>query len=143
MRSAHSRSTRARDVGKEVHEGDAALVGVTALTDRAPADRTPADPSFLPILDFLRCPVDGAPLAYDRAAGRLTAEGNCHSYPIQAGLPCLFAPNDWPAGRTDVTDTVKSFYEKTPFPNYDGLDSRESLRRKARDGVFARMLDEQ
>jgi SAM-dependent methyltransferase len=138
MRSALRRATRAGGVGKEVHEGDAARVGFTALTDRAPAHL-----SFLPILDFLRCPVDGAPLAYDRAAGRLTAEGNCHSYPIQAGIPCLFAPNDWPVGRTDVTDTVKSFYEKTPFPNYDGLDSRESLRRKARDDVFTRMLDEQ
>jgi SAM-dependent methyltransferase len=38
---------------------------------------------------------------------------------------------------------VQKFYEQTPFPNYDGLDSRDSLRRKARDGVVARLLDEQ
>jgi SAM-dependent methyltransferase len=38
---------------------------------------------------------------------------------------------------------VKSFYEETPFPNYDDLDGRESLQAKARRGVFARLLDEQ
>src|SRR5262249_39636795 len=32
---------------------------------------------------------------------------------------------------------------ETPFPNYDDLDSRESLQSKARLGVFARLLDEQ
>ena len=55
----------------------------------------------------------------------------------------MFAPNQWPEGKIDVTDIVKQFYEETPFPNYDGLDSRDTLRRKARDGVLARMLDEQ
>ena len=38
---------------------------------------------------------------------------------------------------------MKSFYETNPFPNYDDLDSRESLASKARRGVFARLLDEQ
>ncbi len=47
------------------------------------------------------------------------------------------------SARPDVTDTVKAFYEETPFPNYDDLDSRESLQQKARIGVFARLLDEQ
>jgi hypothetical protein len=30
-----------------------------------------------------------------------------------------------------VTDTVKAFYEETPFPNYDDFDSVASLQRKA------------
>jgi SAM-dependent methyltransferase len=38
---------------------------------------------------------------------------------------------------------VRSFYEANPFPGYDGLDSRWSLREKARRGHFARLLDEQ
>lgn len=59
------------------------------------------------------------------------------------GIPCLFAPNDWPEGKSDVTDMVKSFYEDTPFPNYDDLDNRESFAAKARRGVFARLLDQQ
>ena len=38
---------------------------------------------------------------------------------------------------------VKAFYEETPFPNYDDLDSRESLIAKSRQGLFAAALDEQ
>jgi SAM-dependent methyltransferase len=38
---------------------------------------------------------------------------------------------------------VKTFYEGTPFPNYDDLDSRESLTAKARRSLFAAALDEQ
>jgi len=38
---------------------------------------------------------------------------------------------------------VKEFYEETPFPSYEAFDSIDSLARKAREGVFARMLDEQ
>jgi SAM-dependent methyltransferase len=52
-------------------------------------------------------------------------------------------PNAWGDGKLDVTDIVKDFYEETPFPNYDDVDSRETLRQKARLGVFARILDEQ
>src|SRR5262245_31205668 len=113
------------------------LLGDTTCSEPA------VDPSFLAVRELLRCPVDGTPLAWDAAAGRLTAAGGSHSFPIEAGIPQLFAPNQWPAGRSDVTDLVKEFYEETPFPNYDGLDTRESLRRKARDGVFARLLDAQ
>jgi len=59
------------------------------------------------------------------------------------GIPLLFWLNDWPADKPDVTETIKAFYEKTPFPNYDELDSGTSLREKAIRGVFARLLDEQ
>ena len=95
------------------------------------------------IQDLLCCPVDGSPLTWDPVAGRLTGHGNCHSYGLESGIPVLFTPNHWPDGKTDVTDIVKEFYEETPFPNYDGLDSRDNLRNKARASIFARMLDEQ
>lgn len=111
-----------------------------------PAERTPAvgapEPSLRVLEQFVRSPIDGKRLKLNAAANSLEGEGG-HAYPIRSGIPCLFVPNDWEPGRGDVTDIVKTFYEKTPFPNYDGLDSRDSLRRKARDGVFARMLDEQ
>jgi SAM-dependent methyltransferase len=57
----------------------------------------------------------------------------------------VFWPNEWQKEHSaeDVTDMVKAFYEQTPFPNYDDLDSGEGLREKARKGVFARLLDEQ
>jgi SAM-dependent methyltransferase len=101
------------------------------------------DVDFLIARGLLRCPMDGAPLTWDAGAGRLTTAAGCHSFPVESGIPLLFAPNEWPAGKTDVTDIVQAFYEETPFPNYDGLDGRDSLRRKARDGVLARLLDEQ
>lgn len=55
----------------------------------------------------------------------------------------MFWPNEGCTGQRDVTQLVKSFYEDNPFPNYDDLDSRESLEAKARCGLFAGMLDEQ
>ena len=61
-------------------------------------------------------------------------------YPVENGIPLLFQPH---AGKNNVTDTVKSFYEENPFPNYDDLDSRQSLLDKARRGLFAKLLDEQ
>lgn len=62
--------------------------------------------------------------------------------PVTDGIPSLFAPND-ASFRGDVTELVKAFYEETPFPNYDGFDSRATLFDKARGGVFAALLDEQ
>lgn len=56
-------------------------------------------------------------------------------------IPLLFAPNNGQAH--DVTSVVKSFYEENPFPNYDDLDTAESLMEKARRGVFGKLLDEQ
>jgi len=88
------------------------------------------------IESLLRCPVSGAPLRFDATAGG-------RRYPIADGIPGLFAPNEWPEGKSDVTDVVQSFYEDTPFPNYDDLDSRQSLVAKAGQGVFARLLNAQ
>jgi SAM-dependent methyltransferase len=94
-----------------------------------------------PLLEIVRCP---------RCLGRLDESGEtltCRDcgqvYPVTDGIPQLFVPNDWAEGKLDVTDIVKAFYEETPFPNYDDLDSRDSLQAKARRGIFARLLDEQ
>lgn len=52
----------------------------------------------------------------------------------------------WPAGDRlpsgDVTRVVKQFYEENPFPNYDDVESSFTLREKARNGLFAQMLDD-
>jgi len=64
-------------------------------------------------------------------------------YSIDGGIPCLFLPNDWDPGREDVTADIRSFYEETPFPNYEDTDTIWSLKEKAEKGVFARLLDEQ
>lgn len=51
----------------------------------------------------------------------------------------------WPHEKIDgdVTETVKQFYERHPFPNYDRDESIRSLVGKARRGVYARLLSEQ
>ena len=43
----------------------------------------------------------------------------------------------------DVTKKIKDFYENNPFPNYDDLDDASSLMQRARQGLFAKLLDEQ
>jgi SAM-dependent methyltransferase len=95
----------------------------------------------IPVVEILRCPrCDGR---LGEAGQTLLCQGCSQVYPITNGIPQLFVPNDWADGKLDVTNIVKDFYEETPFPNYKDMDSRETLRKKARLGVFARILDEQ
>jgi SAM-dependent methyltransferase len=96
--------------------------------------------AFTPLADLVRCARCGGGLG--EAGEALACRGCAQRYPIEDGIPRLFVPNDWDHACLDVTDTVKEFYEETPFPNYDDLDSRDSLQKKARLGVFARILDE-
>jgi carbamoyltransferase len=65
-------------------------------------------------------------------------------YEVEGGIPRLFLPTE--ARELDganVTEIVKKFYEKTPFPNYDNVDDVPALLEKARRGLFARLLNEQ
>jgi len=97
--------------------------------------------ALVPLVEILRCPRCNGRMG---EAGRtLVCRGCSQRYPITDGVPQLFVPNDWDDRKPDVTEIVKDFYEETPFPNYDDVDSRETLRKKARLGVFARILDEQ
>lgn len=65
------------------------------------------------------------------------------SYQVLDGIPKLFWQNDRHFSKEDVTEKIKLFYEKNPFPNYDDLDNTGSLMDKARKGLFAKLLDEQ
>ncbi len=78
-------------------------------------------------------------------AGEVVASRSGRRIPVVDGIPNFFVPANPAPGSdvVDVTEIVKAFYEETPFPNYDGLDSRETLAVKARRGVFAALLDEQ
>lgn len=78
--------------------------------------------------------------------GGLAYASSGRPVPQTDGIAQLLAPvagGDSGHAGTDVTEVVKAFYEETPFPNYDGFDSRESLATKARRGVFAALLDAQ
>jgi SAM-dependent methyltransferase/uncharacterized protein YbaR (Trm112 family) len=91
--------------------------------------------------DLLACPHTGEPLRVD--GGALTAAGSGQRYGATDGIPNLFVPTVASAGHVDVTELVKAFYEETPFPNYDDLDSRDSLARKARRSIFPVLLNAQ
>jgi len=91
--------------------------------------------------DSMVCPICGSGL--DVGAERIRCASCERVFPSENGIPQLFWQNDWPPEKPDVTEIIKSFYEQTPFPNYDEMDSANSLREKATRGVFARLLDEQ
>jgi SAM-dependent methyltransferase len=88
-------------------------------------------------------PATGEPVRIE--GGALAGAESGHPIPVADGIPNFFVPAQ-SASRPnleEVTEMVKAFYEETPFPNYDGLDSRDSLAAKARRGVYAALLDEQ
>jgi len=92
--------------------------------------------------EVLACPSCRARLHFRSAV--IACEKCGATYPFsEEGIPLLFCPNEGWTDRKDVTDVVKAFYEQNPFPNYDDVDSRESLAEKASRGLFARLLDEQ
>jgi carbamoyltransferase len=65
-------------------------------------------------------------------------------YEVEDGIPRLFLPtDDKELDGANVTEIVRRFYEKTPFPNYDDVDNIRALLEKAGRGLFARLLNEQ
>jgi carbamoyltransferase len=65
------------------------------------------------------------------------------TYQVEEGIPRLFVPTEGLREGQDVTEIVKQFYEKTPFPNYEDMDNVRALLEKAHQGLFARLLNEQ
>ena len=92
-------------------------------------------------IGIFACPKCGGDLELEHPS--LTCGGCGEAFDIADDIPMLFWPNEEDAVRGDVTEVVKAFYEETPFPNYDEFDSVASLAGKARQGMFARLLDEQ
>jgi carbamoyltransferase len=114
--------------------GSSALQVEEVRRTRSPGRPDPASP--------WADPTTGEPLVMTREGATNPKTGKV--YPVEEGIPRLFVPTDWSEGdRRDVTDIVKQFYEKTPFPNYDDLDNIRALLEKARAGLFARLLNEQ
>src|SRR5262245_36342281 len=65
------------------------------------------------------------------------------AFKVENDIPLLFWPTEADSNKTDVTEIVKSFYEKTPFPNYDDCDSAGRLIEKAERSGFVKLLGEQ
>ncbi len=92
-------------------------------------------------LELLCCPNCKGDLTV--AGDSLKCSGCDHQFEKSGQIPLLFWPNEWTDSKVDVTDTVQAFYEETPFPNYDDFDSAAALAQKAKQGIFAKMLDDQ
>jgi carbamoyltransferase len=87
-------------------------------------------------------PLTREPLVMTPEGARNPVTGR--TYPIEGGIPRLYVPTDATASHNqDVLETVKQFYEKTPFPNYDHFDDRRGFFEKAGQRLFARLLNEQ
>lgn len=108
------------------------------MSDPEPRGSTSLAPDFL---QLARCPRCQDKLA--AAEGRLVCQGCGTAFEVDDGIPLLYWPNDWDESKGDVTDEVRAFYEETPFPDYDDFDSVGSLIQKAREGLFAKALDDQ
>lgn len=91
-------------------------------------------------IEIFVCPACGGNL-------EITNKVNCVScnkiYNINNDVPLLFWSNEWKSKKKDVTETVKSFYEKSPFPNYEDLENVGDLVQKAQHTFFANLLNEQ
>ncbi|MCP4549987.1 MAG: methyltransferase domain-containing protein [bacterium] len=92
-------------------------------------------------IELFLCPQCGGDLVFDSES--LSCSGCGQTYAEDDGISSLFWPNEWDPAKEDVTARIKSFYEKTPFPNYDDFDNVGSLIAKARRGLFAKLLDDQ
>lgn len=91
-------------------------------------------------LPLLVCPECGSEISQEAHA--LICKKSSHHFSIDRNLPLLFQANDW-NNRPDVTQKMKAFYETTPFPNYDDIDSKWALIEKAEKGLFANLLNRQ
>lgn len=113
------------------HEQPFGFEAWAANPDQAPAHASPwTDPKT------------GDPLVVAPGLARNDKTGA--TYPVEEGIPRLFAPTDpGDDDNANVLDTVKQFYEKTPFPNYDDMDNVRALLEKSRAGLFAQLLNEQ
>ncbi|MBU0880932.1 MAG: methyltransferase domain-containing protein [Candidatus Omnitrophica bacterium] len=92
-------------------------------------------------LEIFVCPACGKDLAV--CGDTITCAGCKNTFSTESGIPLLFWPNEWDSSKRDVTHVVKSFYEKTPFPNYEKMETTGDLIEKAESGIFARLLNEQ
>ena len=74
---------------------------------------------------------------------KLVENGFCcpdtgETYPNVGDVPSLYSPSEGEG--EEVTARVKSFYEETPFPNYEGLEEFGELVSKGSQNAFSANL---
>ncbi len=91
--------------------------------------------------DVLCCPACQGNLDIYRQSYRCAICGR--SFGVVDGLPQFLVPSDLGTGENEVMETVRMFYEETPFPSYEDIEDVASLMEKTRRSVFAKMLNDQ
>ena len=107
--------------------------------------RKQAQPTAGPLVDSALADALASPCCGARLMprdGNLVCEACNHAFACEGNIPRLFHPHENYGDSDDITDRIRSFYEETPFPNYDEFDSVRSLIEKSRRGLYARRLDE-
>jgi SAM-dependent methyltransferase len=94
-----------------------------------------------PFRDLLACPSCTETLAADWSCRACGAR-----FDAADDIPNLRLPGDQRVDQPiddeeQRTETVRRFYERTPFPGYPPRDSVQALRARAERSVFARLLD--
>jgi carbamoyltransferase len=114
-----------------------------------PATKSPvgvavgAAPGTLDYVERLLCPAcQGALETLNGSVDSVACAGCQRRFPCEAGIPLLYWPTE-ETHRDSVSDLVKEFYEQNPFPGYEDVDTAHRLREKAREGIFAKLLDDQ
>jgi SAM-dependent methyltransferase len=104
------------------------------------SSRAPALGQMRQHIDIFRCPHCGGALVAESAIGCVAC---ARTFPVEDDIPCLYAPTDPQASGEATTRQVRAFYEETPFPNYEDLETIQDLVHKAEKGLFARLLNDQ
>lgn len=93
----------------------------------------------VPFDENIVCPLSGAPLIRDGDA--LVSTTGEHRYVIAE----LFVPqtDELLVEADATTKTVQEFYTQAPFPDYNEFDNLSSFKTRAKQGLFARILQEQ
>ena len=85
-------------------------------------------------ISFFNCPTCQADLQESKFG--VTCDNGC-SFDIVNKIPNLIVDE----ARDEIEEKIREFYEQTPFPDYEGLDSINTLVAKADKGGFAKLLD--
>jgi 2-polyprenyl-3-methyl-5-hydroxy-6-metoxy-1,4-benzoquinol methylase len=88
--------------------------------------------------DLLACPTTGAALSFVGDAYVSPTDPRVR-FPIEEGIIRAFLPHD--GFDADVTQAIQAFYEQTPFPDYDEMETVGSLIEKSLSRGFPEMLN--
>ncbi len=125
-------------------EMDVLVLGNTILRkedqERRLPQRTRHGDGAIParLLACLKVPGRGDDFSLDRTDGGFRCSRTGATFPDCDGVPSLLA--GWEEDNTDVTSRVKTFYEKHPFPSYEGVESFGELVTRGRNNAFSRAL---